>query len=218
MHMCGFCLSEQWSEFKANNISVMVEFLNICIANKVLIISKVIDENSMNCKARKFWAFNPPAHCFQMIAQHSPAYPTPPLNISSLLLRRLLWVCPTGSSLFPFTSARTFRHRVCGEESCLVQGENTGDNKMNLSHGEHTVCQMEQTCPCNTTELKFLQTHNGATFIHAVLLFLSCAKCDEWWRDFRKWIWSLSAWRWTDAKPVCVCVCQADWWVYMCIT
>lgn len=45
MHMCGFCLSEQWSEFKANNISVMVEFLNICIANKVLIISKVIDES-----------------------------------------------------------------------------------------------------------------------------------------------------------------------------
>lgn len=63
------------------------------------------------------------------------------------------------------------------------------------------------------TEQRFLQTHNGATSIHVVFLpFLSCAKCDECWRDSRKWIWSLSARRWTDAKPMCVCL-----WVCVCV-
>lgn len=130
-----------------------------------------------------------------------------PHNISSLLLRRLLWVCPIGSShLFPFSSVRTFRHRVCGEESCLVQGENTGDNKMNLSHGEHTACQMEQTCPCNTTEQKFLQTHNGTTFVHAVVSAVSVL-CQMWWvmEGFQKI--NLKSVCLKNRCKTCVCVC-----------
>lgn len=54
---------QQCSEFKADNISVMVLFWNICLANKVLIISQVMDENSMSRKAPKFSPFSPSANC-----------------------------------------------------------------------------------------------------------------------------------------------------------
>lgn len=134
----------------------------------------------MSCNAGKFSAFSPSTPRFQMTAQCSPAHLTPPHNISSLLPRRLLCVRSTGSPLlFPFNSVRTFGHRVRSEERCLVQGENTGD-KMNLSHREHIACQMEQTCPCSTTEQKALQTHSGTHFHPCCCFcFLSCAKCSE---------------------------------------
>lgn len=137
------------------------------------------------------------------------AAPTTP-HISSLPLRRLLRGCPTGSSLlFPFGSVRTFSHRVRGEESCLVQGENTDDNKMNLSRGKHTVCQIEQTCPCSNWTEVF--TDSQRNHFHPCCFSAVSVLCQMWrvLEGFQKMNLKSVSSKMNRCKTyVCVCVSE----------
>lgn len=110
------------------------------------------------------------AHRFQMIVQRNPAQPTPPHNISSAL-QRLLWIWPTGPLLlFPFSSVGDFKHRVAVVRTRMrmrmrmpgSRWKTWGENKMNPSQGEHTVCQMEHACPCKHNRTDFFYKWTGS--------------------------------------------------------
>lgn len=147
-----------------------------------------------------------------MIAQCSPNHPTqhlfsPPEKIASSLPHRVI---PPLSIRFPWERSAT--ESVVRRVAWFKVKTPAITRWISLTESMQSAKWIRLVLAA--TEQKFLQTHNGTTSIHVVfLLFLSCAKCDECWRHFRKWIWSLSARRWTDAKPmlcVSMCVCESE--------